>query len=120
MWPCHLAFPLLQIEQVSQLSALVDAQLDYHRQAVQILEELADKLKRRVREASSRPKREFKPRPREPFELGELEQPNGGFPCAPAPKITGSKPLWKVPGIERGLFTSLTPALLSINSLLIV
>lgn len=41
------AFPLSQIEQVSQLSALVDAQLDYHRQAVQILEELADKLKRR-------------------------------------------------------------------------
>ncbi|KGL74372.1 Endophilin-A2, partial [Tinamus guttatus] len=34
------------IEQVSQLSALVDAQLDYHRQAVQILDELADKLKR--------------------------------------------------------------------------
>jgi len=37
----------LQIEQVSQLSALVDAQLDYHRQAVQILDELAEKLKRR-------------------------------------------------------------------------
>lgn len=37
----------LQIEQVSQLSALVDAQLDYHRQAVQILDELACKLKRR-------------------------------------------------------------------------
>lgn len=36
-----------QIEQVSQLSALVDAQLDYHRQAVQILDELAEKLKRR-------------------------------------------------------------------------
>uniref|UniRef100_A0A9L0IGN2 SH3 domain containing GRB2 like 1, endophilin A2 n=1 Tax=Equus asinus TaxID=9793 RepID=A0A9L0IGN2_EQUAS len=36
------------IEQVSQLSALVDAQLDYHRQAVQILDELADKLKRRL------------------------------------------------------------------------
>ena len=41
-----LAGPL-QIEQVSQLSALVDAQLDYHRQAVQILDELADKLQRR-------------------------------------------------------------------------
>ncbi|CAO2641158.1 Sh3gl1 [Lemmus lemmus] len=78
------------IEQVSQLSALVDAQLDYHRQAVQILEELADKLKRRVQEASSRPRREFKPRPREPFDLGEPEQPNGGFPSAPAPKITGT------------------------------
>lgn len=37
----------LQIEQVSQLSALVDAQLEYHRQAVQILDELAGKLKRR-------------------------------------------------------------------------
>ncbi|KFV91596.1 Endophilin-A2, partial [Fulmarus glacialis] len=36
------------IEQVSQLSALVDAQLDYHRQAVQILDELAEKLKRSV------------------------------------------------------------------------
>ncbi|KFM10775.1 Endophilin-A2, partial [Aptenodytes forsteri] len=40
------------IEQVSQLSALVDAQLDYHRQAVQILDELAEKLKRRARAAS--------------------------------------------------------------------
>lgn len=78
------------IEQVSQLSALVDAQLDYHRQAVQILDELADKLKRRMREASSRPKREYKPKPREPFDLGEPEQSNGGFPCATAPKITPS------------------------------
>lgn len=45
----------------------------------------------RVREASSRPRREFKPRPREPFDLGEPEQPNGGFSCTPAPKITGSQ-----------------------------
>uniref|UniRef100_A0A8D0WTN5 SH3 domain containing GRB2 like 1, endophilin A2 n=2 Tax=Sus scrofa TaxID=9823 RepID=A0A8D0WTN5_PIG len=79
------------IEQVSQLSALVDAQLDYHRQAVQILDELADKLKRRMREASSRPKREYKPKPREPLDLGEPEQSNGGFPCATAPKITGNQ-----------------------------
>ncbi|KFV15357.1 Endophilin-A2, partial [Pterocles gutturalis] len=40
------------IEQVSQLSALVDAQLDYHRQAVQILDELAEKLKRSFRAAA--------------------------------------------------------------------
>ncbi|KAF6096977.1 SH3 domain containing GRB2 like 1, endophilin A2 [Phyllostomus discolor] len=78
------------IEQVSQLSALVDAQLEYHRQAVQILDELASKLKRRMRDASSRPKREYKPKPRETFDLGEPEQSNGGFPCAPAPKITAS------------------------------
>ncbi|EPQ03079.1 Endophilin-A2 [Myotis brandtii] len=64
------------IEQVSQLSALVDAQLEYHRQAVQILDELASKLKRRMREASSRPKREYKPKPRESFDLGEPEQSN--------------------------------------------
>ncbi|XP_036168478.1 endophilin-A2 isoform X3 [Myotis myotis] len=75
------------IEQVSQLSALVDAQLEYHRQAVQILDELASKLKRRMREASSRPKREYKPKPRESFDLGESEQSNGGFPT---PKISAS------------------------------
>lgn len=78
------------VEQVSQLSALVDAQLDYHRQAVRILEELVEKLKQRVQEASSRPRREYKPKPREPLDLGEAEQSNGGFPCTPAPKITAS------------------------------
>nr|XP_009488142.1 PREDICTED: endophilin-A2 isoform X5 [Pelecanus crispus] len=78
------------IEQVSQLSALVDAQLDYHRQAVQILDELAEKLKRRMREASSRPKREYKPKPREPYDFGETDQSNGGFSCNPAPKVSGA------------------------------
>ncbi|XP_034973988.1 endophilin-A2 isoform X2 [Zootoca vivipara] len=78
------------IEQVSQLSALVDAQLDYHRQAVQILEELADKLKRRVRDTSSRPKREYKPKPRESYEFGESDQSNGGFSCNPAPKVSAA------------------------------
>uniref|UniRef100_A0A8C6ZHY8 Endophilin-A2 n=1 Tax=Nothoprocta perdicaria TaxID=30464 RepID=A0A8C6ZHY8_NOTPE len=74
------------IEQVSQLSALVDAQLDYHRQAVQILDELADKLK--MREASSRPKREYKPKPRETYDFGESDQSNGGFSCNPTPKVS--------------------------------
>ncbi|XP_060542912.1 endophilin-A2 isoform X3 [Pantherophis guttatus] len=79
------------IEQVSQLSALVDAQLDYHKQAVQILDELAEKLKRRVRDTSSRPKREYKPKPREPYEFGEpADQSNGGFSCNPAPKVSAS------------------------------
>ncbi|KFZ54408.1 Endophilin-A2, partial [Antrostomus carolinensis] len=78
------------IEQVSQLSALVDAQLDYHRQAVQILDELAEKLKRRMREASSRPKREYKPKPRETYDFGETDQSNGGFSCNPTPKVSGA------------------------------
>lgn len=47
--------------------------------------------KPRVQEASSRPRREYKPKPREPLDLGEAEQSNGGFPCTPAPKITGNK-----------------------------
>ncbi|MEE6487676.1 hypothetical protein FKM82_014985 [Ascaphus truei] len=73
------------VEQVSQLSALVEAQLDYHRQAVQILDELSDKLKDRMQEASSRPKREYKPKPRESYDYGESEQSNGGFSCNPTP-----------------------------------
>lgn len=32
---------------MSQLSSLVESQLQYHRQAVQVLEELSDKLKDR-------------------------------------------------------------------------
>ncbi|XP_032086949.1 endophilin-A2 isoform X2 [Thamnophis elegans] len=79
------------IEQVSQLSALVDAQLDYHKQAVQILDELAEKLKRRVRDTSSRPKREYKPKPRETYDFGEtVDQSNGGFSCNQAPKVSAS------------------------------
>ncbi|XP_015742076.1 endophilin-A2 isoform X2 [Coturnix japonica] len=78
------------IEQVSQLSALVDAQLDYHRQAVQILDELAEKLRHRMGEASSRPRREYKPKPREAYDLAESDQSNGGFSFAPTPRVSAS------------------------------
>ncbi|XP_015507131.1 endophilin-A2 isoform X3 [Parus major] len=91
------------IEQVSQLSALVDAQLDYHRQAVQILDELAEKLKRRMREASSRPKREYKPKPRETYDFRDTDQSNGGFSCNPTPKVSGKA----VPGVLCCLWSSL-------------
>lgn len=77
------------MEQVSQLSALVEAQLDYHRQAVQILDELSDKLKDRVREASSRPKREYKPKPREAYDYADSEQSNGGISCNSSVKASG-------------------------------
>lgn len=52
------------VEQVSQLAALIEAALDYHRQSTEILEELSDKLQSRISSASSRPRREFKPRPK--------------------------------------------------------
>ncbi|XP_035274526.1 endophilin-A3a isoform X2 [Anguilla anguilla] len=50
------------VEQVSQLSALIEAALDYHRQSAEILEELNSKLQSRITAASNRPKREFKPK----------------------------------------------------------
>ncbi|KAG7258031.1 hypothetical protein CRUP_036108 [Coryphaenoides rupestris] len=50
------------VEQVSQLSALIEAALEYHRQSSQILEELSGKLQARIAAAGSRPKREFKPK----------------------------------------------------------
>ncbi|KHN77913.1 Endophilin-A2 [Toxocara canis] len=46
------------VEQVSQLCALVDAQLDFHHQTTQVLERLQQQLRARVNEATSRPRTE--------------------------------------------------------------
>ncbi|XP_047679109.1 SH3-domain GRB2-like 1b isoform X1 [Tachysurus fulvidraco] len=74
------------IEQVSQLSSLVEAQLQYHKQAVLILEELSDKLKDRILEAQTRPRKEYIPKPKPVFDFGETnEQSNGGFTPVSAP-----------------------------------
>ncbi|XP_054252003.1 endophilin-A2 isoform X2 [Indicator indicator] len=98
------------IEQVSQLSALVDAQLDYHRQAVQILDELAEKLKRRMREASSRPRREYKPKPREPYDFGgDTTQSNGGFSCNPTPKASAAPSSFRSDKTYRSSARSIPP-----------
>ncbi|XP_061101823.1 endophilin-A3a isoform X2 [Conger conger] len=50
------------VEQVSQLAALIEAALDFHRQSTEILEELNSKLQNSITAASNRPKREFKPK----------------------------------------------------------
>ncbi|XP_028299842.1 SH3-domain GRB2-like 1b isoform X2 [Gouania willdenowi] len=73
------------IEQVSQLSSLVGSQLQYHRQAVQVLEELSDKLRDRVNEAQSRPRREYTPKPKPIFDFGDNNHSNGGYPTSMAP-----------------------------------
>uniref|UniRef100_A0AAY4CYA5 Endophilin-A2 n=1 Tax=Denticeps clupeoides TaxID=299321 RepID=A0AAY4CYA5_9TELE len=78
------------IEQVSQLSSLVQSQLQYHRQAVQILEELADKLGDRMNEAQSRPRREYTPKPKPTYDFGESDQSNGGFTPTVAPPARSS------------------------------
>ncbi|GAA6104452.1 endophilin-A3a [Tachysurus ichikawai] len=50
------------VEQVSQLAALIEAALEYHRQSSDILEELSGKLQSRINTASSKPKKEFNPK----------------------------------------------------------
>ncbi|TSK53813.1 Endophilin-A3 [Bagarius yarrelli] len=50
------------VEQVSQLAALMEAALEYHRQSTEILEELNGKLQSRINTASSKPKKVFKPK----------------------------------------------------------
>uniref|UniRef100_G3PF56 Endophilin-A2 n=1 Tax=Gasterosteus aculeatus aculeatus TaxID=481459 RepID=G3PF56_GASAC len=73
------------IEQVSQLSSLVESQLQYHRQAVQVLEELSDKLKDRMNDAQTRPRREYTPKPKPIYDFGEDNQSNGGYSTSAAP-----------------------------------
>ncbi|KAJ3599830.1 hypothetical protein NHX12_033784 [Muraenolepis orangiensis] len=74
-----------QIEQVGQLSSLVESQLQYHRQAVQVLDELSEKLRERVIEAQSRPRREYTPKPKPVYDFGENDQSNGGYTTSVAP-----------------------------------
>ncbi|KAG1973557.1 endophilin-A2 [Pimephales promelas] len=76
------------IEQVSQLSSLVESQLQYHRQAVQILDELSDKLRDRMKDAQSRPRKEYMPKPKPVIDFGDpSEQSNGGFTPSSAPPM---------------------------------
>ncbi|WAQ98012.1 SH3G1-like protein [Mya arenaria] len=50
------------VEQIAQLQAFVDAQTEYHRQALDILQELGETLESRRNEAASRPKSEHIPK----------------------------------------------------------
>ncbi|XP_042660489.1 endophilin-A1 isoform X4 [Tyto alba] len=81
----------MDIEQVSQLSALVQAQLEYHKQATQILQRVTSKLEDRIKEASSQPRREYQPKPRMSldFTTGDNTQHNGGISHATTPKPSG-------------------------------
>ncbi|XP_025057043.1 endophilin-A1 isoform X1 [Alligator sinensis] len=82
----------MDIEQVSQLSALVQAQLEYHKQASQILQQVTVKLEERIKDASSQPKREYQPKPRMSldFSSGDNTQHNGGISHAGTPKPPGT------------------------------
>ncbi|XP_042284616.1 endophilin-A2-like isoform X1 [Thunnus albacares] len=81
------------VEQVSQLSSFVESLLQYHRQASQILEELSDKLRERVNDAQSQPKREYTPKPRPSFDFGDTQHSNGAYsPAASSPPAYSAAP----------------------------
>ncbi|KAL4007765.1 hypothetical protein ACER0C_001617 [Sarotherodon galilaeus] len=95
-------FNLLEsdIEQVSQLSALVQAQLEYHSRASEILQQLSRKMEDRIKEVSSKPRKEYTPKPRMTLELlPPSESHNGGIHSAKSP---GRSPGSGMPHVVRG------------------
>uniref|UniRef100_A0A8C7P9Z5 SH3 domain containing GRB2 like 1, endophilin A2 n=1 Tax=Oncorhynchus mykiss TaxID=8022 RepID=A0A8C7P9Z5_ONCMY len=79
-------FNLLEsdIEQVSQLAALVQAQVEYHRQCAEILTQLQSKMEDRIRDSSNKPKKEFIPKPRQSLDLSS-ENHNGAIQGSRSP-----------------------------------
>ncbi|XP_028833577.1 endophilin-A2-like isoform X3 [Denticeps clupeoides] len=84
------------IEQVTQLAALVNSQLQYHRQATSVLEELTERMKERMSEAESSPRQKSAPRRRFSADYSQ-EDSNGGHrsPSAnqPAPPSSNRRSL---------------------------
>ncbi|XP_026107725.1 endophilin-A2-like isoform X1 [Carassius auratus] len=76
------------VEQVTQLAALVESQLQFHRQSMEILEELAQRMRERVNEAQSQPRQKRMPASRPSFDCLDQEDSNGGWnPSAAAPSF---------------------------------
>ncbi|XP_051984569.1 endophilin-A2-like isoform X2 [Xyrauchen texanus] len=73
------------VEQVSQLAALVESQLQFHRQSVEVLEELAEKMRQRVNQAQSQPRQKRMPVSRPSFDYSEPEDSNGGWNSSASP-----------------------------------
>ncbi|XP_031132735.1 SH3 domain containing GRB2 like 2a, endophilin A1 isoform X10 [Sander lucioperca] len=80
-------FNLLEsdIEQVSQLSALVHAQVEYHSRAAEILTQLSSKIDERIKDTAVKPRKEFAPKPRTSLDFSISENHNGGLHGARSP-----------------------------------
>ncbi|MEQ2240171.1 Endophilin-A1 [Ilyodon furcidens] len=80
-------FNLLEsdIEQVSQLAALVHAQVQYHTRSAEILTQLSSKIDERIREISNKPRKDFMPKPRTSLDFSISENYNGGIHGARSP-----------------------------------
>uniref|UniRef100_A0A9J7WVL6 Endophilin-A n=2 Tax=Cyprinus carpio TaxID=7962 RepID=A0A9J7WVL6_CYPCA len=86
------------VEQVSQLTALVESQLQFHRQSVEVLEELAKSMRERVNKAQSQPRQKRMPASRPSFDCLEPEDSNGGWSPSAAPS---SSPSTAAPSFNR-------------------
>ncbi|XP_037619862.1 SH3 domain containing GRB2 like 2a, endophilin A1 isoform X3 [Sebastes umbrosus] len=73
------------IEQVSQLAALVHAQVEYHSRAAEILTQLSSKIDERIRDTAVKPRKEFAPKPRTSLDFSSVENHNGGIHSARSP-----------------------------------
>ncbi|XP_052390073.1 endophilin-A2 isoform X2 [Carassius gibelio] len=78
------------VEQVSQLTALVESQLQFHRQSVEVLEELAQRMRERVNEAESQPRQKRMPASKPSFDCLESEDSDGGWSPSAAPSSHAS------------------------------
>ncbi|KAL3996587.1 transforming acidic coiled-coil-containing protein 1 [Sarotherodon galilaeus] len=80
-------FHLLEsdIEQVSQLAALVHAQVEYHTRAAEILTQLTSKIDERIKDTSTKPRKEFVPKPRTSMDFSINLSQNGGVHSARSP-----------------------------------
>ncbi|KAL4660746.1 endophilin-A3-like [Arapaima gigas] len=88
---CMFNFLENDVEQVSQLAALVEAALEYHHQSLEILQELNERLQSRISTASERPKKEFQPK----SIMNSLETiesaPQNGLTCSSSLKSSESE-----------------------------
>ncbi|XP_060948856.1 SH3 domain containing GRB2 like 2a, endophilin A1 isoform X1 [Limanda limanda] len=92
-------FNLLEsdIEQVSQLSALVHAQVEYHSRATEILTQLSSKIDERIRDTTVKPRKEYLPKPRTSLDFSSIsENHNGGIHSARSPASRLTLPLFSL------------------------
>ncbi|XP_071059667.1 SH3 domain containing GRB2 like 2a, endophilin A1 isoform X1 [Pseudochaenichthys georgianus] len=73
------------IEQVSQLAALVHAQVEYHSRAAEILTQLSSKIDERIKDTSVKPRKEYAPKARTSLDFSISENHNGGIHNARSP-----------------------------------
>ncbi|XP_077989400.1 endophilin-A3-like [Glandiceps talaboti] len=79
------------VEQVCQLLTFTEAQIEFHKQSTEILQNLADQLQDRISEANSRPKRERKTVKATETVYDNFDNADSGYTTTPSPGTGGGK-----------------------------